>query len=62
MKAREVVDRDHLPEEVFRRHGRPVLTLITCAPPYDPERGGYQRNLVVYAVPTQEPDPAPGPP
>ncbi|MEU2756669.1 class F sortase [Streptomyces albidoflavus] len=62
VKAREVVDRDHLPEEVFRRHGRPVLTLITCAPPYDPERGGYQRNLVVYAVPTQEPDPAPGPP
>ncbi|WDV34111.1 hypothetical protein OIM90_31470 [Streptomyces sp. AD16] len=57
-----MVDRDHLPEEVFRRHGRPVLTLITCAPPYDPERGGYQRNLVVYAVPTQEPDPAPGPP
>ncbi|NUV78078.1 class F sortase [Streptomyces fungicidicus] len=60
--AREVVERDHLPEEVFRRHGRPVLTLITCAPPYDRERGGYQRNLVVYAVPAHEPDRAPGPP
>lgn len=52
--AREVVDKDRLPEEVFRRHGRPVLTLVTCAPPYDRERGGYQRNLLVYAVPVQE--------
>ncbi|MFF5157834.1 class F sortase [Streptomyces sp. NPDC000348] len=52
--AREVVDKDRLPGEVFRRHGRPVLTLVTCAPPYDRERGGYQRNLLVYAVPAQE--------
>ncbi|MFF3894164.1 class F sortase [Streptomyces sp. NPDC001812] len=52
--AREVVDKDGLPDEVFRRHGRPVLTLVTCAPPYDRERGGYQRNLLVYAVPAQE--------
>ncbi|MEU3102449.1 class F sortase [Streptomyces griseoflavus] len=49
--AREVVDKDRLPDEVFRRLGRPVLTLITCAPPYDREHGGYQRNLLVYAVP-----------
>ncbi|GHG13702.1 class F sortase [Streptomyces albogriseolus] len=49
--AREVVDKDRLPDEVFRRHGQPVLTLVTCAPPYDRERGGYQRNLLVYAVP-----------
>ncbi|WP_149546752.1 class F sortase [Streptomyces marokkonensis] len=52
--AREVVDKDGLPDEVFRRHGRPVLTLVTCAPPYDRERGGYQRNLLVYAVPAEE--------
>jgi LPXTG-site transpeptidase (sortase) family protein len=52
--AREVVDKDRLPDEVFLRHGRPVLTLVTCAPPYDRERGGYQRNLLVYAVPAQE--------
>lgn len=52
--AREVVDKDRLPDEVFRRHGQPVLTLVTCAPPYDRERGGYQRNLLVYAVPAQE--------
>lgn len=52
--AREVVDKDRLPDEVFRRHGRPVLTLVTCAPPYDRARGGYQRNLLVYAVPAGE--------
>ncbi|PJE97090.1 class F sortase [Streptomyces carminius] len=49
--ARETVAKDRLPAEVFRRTGQPVLTLVTCAPPYDRERGGYQRNLVVYAVP-----------
>ncbi|CAM5281970.1 class F sortase [Streptomyces pilosus] len=54
--AREVVDKDNLPDEVFRRHGRPVLTLVTCAPPYDREHGGYQRNLLVYAVPVPEHD------
>ncbi|MFF8035187.1 class F sortase [Streptomyces sp. NPDC016626] len=52
--AREVVDKDRLPDEVFRRHGRPVLTLVTCAPPYDRQRGGYQRNLLVYAVPARD--------
>ncbi|MDO0929572.1 class F sortase [Streptomyces sp. TG1A-8] len=60
--AREVVDGDSLPKEVFRRYGRPVLTLVTCAPPYDRERGGYQRNLLVYAVPVQEPGPTPSSP
>ncbi|MFI1562339.1 class F sortase [Streptomyces sp. NPDC020490] len=35
---------------VFRRDGRPVLTLITCAGPYLPDQGGYQNNLVVTAV------------
>lgn len=52
--AREVLDKDRLPGEVFRRHGRPVLTLVTCAPPYEPARGGYQRSLLVYAVPAHE--------
>ncbi|WP_031509313.1 class F sortase [Streptomyces megasporus] len=50
--AREVVDKDRLPAEVFRRDGRPVLTLVTCAPPYDPE-SGYEKNLVVYAEPAR---------
>ncbi|MEE1938457.1 class F sortase [Streptomyces sp. TRM 70361] len=52
--ARETVAKDRLPAEVFRRTGQPVLTLVTCAPPYDRERGGYQRNLVVYAVPARD--------
>ncbi|MCF6524526.1 class F sortase [Streptomyces sp. JJ36] len=49
--ARATVEKDALPAAVFRRAGPPVLTLVTCAPPYDPERGGYQRNLVVTAEP-----------
>ncbi|WP_200429199.1 class F sortase [Streptomyces sp. NE5-10] len=36
--------------DAFRREGRPVLTLITCAGPYLPDAGGYQNNLVVTAV------------
>ncbi|GGR69798.1 class F sortase [Streptomyces roseolus] len=36
--------------DAFRREGRPVLTLITCAGPYLPDGGGYQNNLVVTAV------------
>ncbi|MFG3042252.1 class F sortase [Streptomyces sp. NPDC048330] len=35
---------------VYDREGAAVLTLITCAGPYLPERGGYQSNLVVTAV------------
>lgn len=50
--ARRTVPEQDLPPSVFRRDGRPVLTLITCAPPFDPARGGYRRNLVVTAVPT----------
>ncbi|GAB2907753.1 class F sortase [Streptomyces heilongjiangensis] len=49
--ARVRVDKDRLPASTFARTGRPVLTMITCAPPFDPERGGYQRNLVVTALP-----------
>ncbi|MFF2306102.1 sortase domain-bontaining protein [Streptomyces sp. NPDC058128] len=35
---------------VYDREGPAVLTLITCAGPYLPDRGGYQNNLVVTAV------------
>lgn len=48
--ARQVIDQDRLPAELFRRHGPPVLTLITCAPPYD-EESGYRNNMVVIAEP-----------
>ncbi|MFB8775781.1 class F sortase [Streptomyces broussonetiae] len=53
--ARASVDKDRLPAEVFARTGEPVLTMITCAPPFDPDRGGYQRNLIVTATPVAAP-------
>ncbi|MFF5796535.1 class F sortase [Streptomyces albogriseolus] len=49
--ARATVPKDELPPSAFRRTGPPVLTLITCAPPFEPERGGYTANLVVTAEP-----------
>ncbi|GGP98714.1 class F sortase [Streptomyces pseudogriseolus] len=51
--ARETVPKDEPPASVFRRSGAPVLTLITCAPPFVPERGGYLSNLVVTAEPVE---------
>lgn len=47
--SRTTVPKDELPPSVFRRTGDPVLTLITCAPPFEPEAGGYLANLVVTA-------------
>ena len=38
--------------DLYRREGPPALVLITCAGAFDPDRGGYQENLVVTAVPT----------
>ncbi|MER8222838.1 class F sortase [Streptomyces sp. NPDC094143] len=49
--SRVTVPKDDLPPSAFRRTGPPVLTLITCAPPYVPERGGYFNNHVVTAEP-----------
>ncbi|MGW1897364.1 class F sortase [Streptomyces hirsutus] len=49
--ARATVPKDGLPSSTFRRTGPPVLTLVTCAPPFVPEAGGYQANLVVTAEP-----------
>ncbi|MFI8890829.1 class F sortase [Streptomyces paradoxus] len=51
--SRVTVPKNDLPPSAFRRNGAPVLTLITCAPPYDPERGGYVSNLVVTAEPVE---------
>jgi hypothetical protein len=36
---------------LFDASGAPRLTLVTCAPPYDSSRGGYQNLAVVTAVP-----------
>ncbi|MBB1260873.1 class F sortase [Streptomyces alkaliterrae] len=49
--ARRVVPKDNLPERTFARAGPHVLTLVTCAPPYDARRGGYQNNVLVTAQP-----------
>jgi len=50
--AREVFRKRALPlEDLFRRDGREVLTLITCGRPYLADAGGYQDNVVVSAVP-----------
>ncbi|MEU0222356.1 class F sortase, partial [Streptomyces sp. NPDC006265] len=49
--SRVTVPNEDLPPSAFRRSGAPILTLITCAPPFVPERGGYLSNLVVTADP-----------
>ncbi|SDC47235.1 class F sortase [Streptomyces prasinopilosus] len=49
--ARATVPKDGLASSTFRRTGPPVLTLVTCAPPFVPGSGGYQANLVVTAEP-----------
>jgi hypothetical protein len=40
---------------IFSVSGDRRLTLVTCAPPYDRGRGGYQRLAVVVAVPIGPP-------
>lgn len=52
--AREMLSKRALPlEELFRRDGREVLTLITCGGRYLREAGGYQDNVVVTALPVR---------
>jgi LPXTG-site transpeptidase (sortase) family protein len=38
-------------DELFRRHGEAMLTLITCGGDYDPAARSYEDNVVVRAVP-----------
>jgi len=40
-------------DDVFDRNGPRRLRLITCGGEYLPDRGGYQQNLVVTAVPAE---------
>jgi len=37
--------------EIFAASGQRRLTMVTCAAPYDPDRGGYQNLAVVTASP-----------
>lgn len=46
------VDKDLLPiDELFRRDGEPVLTLITCGGAFDRSARSYDDNIVVRALP-----------
>lgn len=49
------IDKAELPiDRLFRRAGRPVLTLITCGGEFDPARRSYRSNVVVRAVPSDD--------
>lgn len=50
--ARESLLKTALPyDELFAASGPPRLTLISCGGEYDADRGGYQDNVIVTAVP-----------
>ncbi len=40
---------------IFSQRGSPRLNLVTCAGPYDAQRGGYQNLAVVTAMPVADP-------
>lgn len=49
---RASVEKEILPiDELFRRHGPPMLTLITCGGEFDAATRSYRSNVVVRAVP-----------
>jgi hypothetical protein len=45
-------DKQSLPARLFARTGPERLHLITCGGEFDADRGGYQQNLVVTALPS----------
>lgn len=57
VRSRRLVSQGSLAQErwLFAPTGAPRLTLVTCAPPYDKARGGYQNLAVITAVPVTEP-------
>ncbi|NYE38927.1 hypothetical protein F4692_004082 [Nocardioides cavernae] len=56
--ARRLVPQGSLADDswIFDASGDLRLTLVTCAPPYEPDRGGYQNLAVVTAVPLGPPE------
>lgn len=51
VKALRQYHKDAFPDsEVYTLTGPPSLRLITCGGAYDPSRGGYRDNVVVYAT------------
>lgn len=57
VRSRRLVPQGSLADDswIFDVDGPRRLTLVTCAPPYDAGRGGYQNLAVVTAVPIGEP-------
>lgn len=53
IRSRRLVPQGSLVDDswIFAASGDSRLTLVTCAPPYDATRGGYQNLAVVIAVP-----------
>ncbi|GAB2673933.1 class F sortase [Thalassiella azotivora] len=52
VSGREVFQKTALPtDDLFRRDGAPVLTIITCGGPFQPELRSYRDNVVVVADP-----------
>ena len=50
--ARRTFIKTRLPAAlIFRRTGRPVLTLVTCGGKFDRSTGHYESNVVVFATP-----------
>jgi hypothetical protein len=58
VRSRTLVPQGSLDDDswIFDGSGALRLTLVTCAPPYDASRGGYQNLAVVTAVPLGPPE------
>lgn len=58
VRSRALVPQGSLDDDswIFDGSGALRLTLVTCAPPYDASRGGYQNLAVVTAVPLGPPE------
>ena len=56
IRSRRLVPQGSLADDswIFAATGDARLTLVTCAPPYDASRGGYQNLAVVTAVPASD--------
>jgi hypothetical protein len=59
VRSRRLVPQKSLADQrwIFAPDGDARLTLVTCAPPFDATRGGYQKLAVVTAAPVRPPSP-----
>ena len=58
VRSRRLVPQGNLADDswIFAASGDLRLTLVTCAPPYDRSRGGYQNLAVITALPLGPPE------